>query len=307
VTASAEAAPAPSTSVRGVDLFALVVCSLIWSTTWYAIKHQLGVVPPIVSVVYRFSLAAAVLFAWCWITRQPLRLTRAQHLVVAGQGMFVFALDYAFVYLAETQVVSAVVAVIFASLSFVNLILFRAAMGVRAAPMAWLGSALGLAGVAVLSWGEVWQGALKTEALVGIGFALAGVLTAAIGNMFASKGQAQGVSVAASTAWSMAYGAGGLALYALVSGTPFLFEPTVGYVVSLLYLAVFGSVAAFLLYYALARRTGYSFASYISALTPPIAMGISAVFEGARWGWEALAGLVLVLIGQVLLIRAPKA
>lgn len=303
----AAAGAPPSKGIGGADLFALLVCSLIWSTTWYAIKHQLGVVPPVVSVVYRFGLAAAVLFAWCLISKQSLKLTRQQHLMVAAQGVFVFSLDYAFVYLAESHVVSAVVAVIFASLSFVNLILFRVALGLKAARLAWAGSAVGLLGVAVLSWGEAARANMSPETLLGIGLALAGVLTAAIGNLFAAKGQALEVPIAPSTAWAMAYGAGGLGLYALVTGQSFTFEPTVEYIGSLIYLAVFGSVAAFLLYYALARRTGYSFASYISALTPPIAMGISAAFEGARWGWEALVGLVLVVIGQYLLIRAPKA
>ncbi len=300
------AAPAASPSIRSADLIALVVCSVIWSTTWYAIKHQLGVVDPVVSVAYRFALAAGLLFIWCALTRQSLKLSPAQHLMVAGQGLFVFSLDYAFVYLAETHVVSAVVAVIFASLSFVNTIVFRVALGVRTAPLAWAGSAVGLVGVAALSWGEAVRTEMDSETLLGIGFGLAGVLTAAIGNLFAARAQALEVRVAPATGWAMAYGTVGLVAYALLTGTPFLFEATAGYVISLIYLAVFGSVAAFLLYYALARRTGYSFASYISALTPPIAMGISAVFEGARWGWEALAGLLLVMLGQYLLIRAPK-
>ena len=303
----AAAGAPPSKGIGGADLFALVVCSLIWSTTWFAIKFQLGIVPPVVSVVYRFGLATIVLVAWCLFTKQSLKLTRQQHLMVAAQGLFVFSLDYTFVYLAESHVVSAVVAVIFASLSFVNLILFRVALGLKAARLAWAGSAVGLLGVAVLSWGEAARANMSPETLLGIGLALAGVLTAAIGNLFAAKGQALEVPIAPSTAWAMGYGTVGLLVYVLVTGQPFLFEYTSAYIGSLAYLAIFGSVAAFLLYYALARRTGYSFASYISALTPPIAMGISAAFEGARWGWEALVGLVLVVVGQYLLIRAPKA
>ena len=293
--------------IGGADLFALFACSLIWSTTWFAIKFQLGVVPPVVSVAYRFGLATLLLFAWCLFTRQSLKLTRAQHLMVAGQGLFVFALQYPLVYIAEGYVVSAVVAVIFASLSFVNLILFRITLGLKAARLAWAGSAAGLLGVAALSWGEAVRLDMSPAALLGIGLSMAAVVISAFGNLFAAKAQALEVPVTSSTAWAMGYGTLGLMLYALVSGQPFAFEFTAAYIGSLVYLAVFGSVAAFLMYYALARRTGYSFASYISALTPPIAMGISAAFEGAQWGWEALAGLVLVVTGQYLLIRAPKA
>jgi len=75
---------------------------------------------------------------------------------------------------------------------------------------------------------------------------------------------------------------------------------------SLLYLAFFGSVIAFGLYFTIARVIGYAMASYVSALTPPVAMLVSVLFEGAHFGWSALLGLLLVLSGQVLMIRAPR-
>jgi drug/metabolite transporter (DMT)-like permease len=105
----------------------------------------------------------------------------------------------------------------------------------------------------------------------------------------------------------MAYGTGLLAIYGLATGVEFSIAPTPAYIGSLLYLSLFGSVIAFGLYFTIARTIGYAMASYISALTPPIAMLVSVLFEGARFGWPALVGLLLVLSGQGLLIRAPKA
>ena len=104
----------------------------------------------------------------------------------------------------------------------------------------------------------------------------------------------------------MAYGTGLLAIFGLATGVEFRIDPTFTYVGSLLYLSLFGSVIAFGLYFTIARTIGYAMASYISALTPPIAMLVSVLFEGARFGWPALAGLLLVLSGEALLIRAPK-
>ena len=75
----------------------------------------------------------------------------------------------------------------------------------------------------------------------------------------------------------------------------------------MLYLAAIGSVIAFLLYYGLARRRGYSTASYISAMAPPVAMLVSAVFENKVWGALALGGIALVVAGQVLLLRVKRA
>jgi drug/metabolite transporter (DMT)-like permease len=104
----------------------------------------------------------------------------------------------------------------------------------------------------------------------------------------------------------MAYGTGMLALYGFATGVEWRIEPTTAYVLSLLYLSILGSVVAFALYFTIARHRGYAVASYISALTPPIAMVVSVLFEDARFGWSAFAGLALVLAGQVLLIRAPR-
>lgn len=294
----------PSAGVLAI--LGVAVCAMIWGTTWYAITLQLGTVDPVASIVWRFGLAAAVLFAGCVLTGRSLRLNRAQHLAAAGQGAFVFAVSYAFVYAAEERVASAIVAVIFASLAFLNLILFRVAARQKAAPASWMGAGLGVVGVAVLSGSEVVRANLSPEALLGVVFALTAVCASAVGNYFAWRGQKAGTEVIPATAWAMAYGTGMLALFGLATGVHWSIATTPGYVGSLLYLSVFGSVIAFVIYFSIARARGYALASYISALTPPIAMGVSVLFEGATFGWPALAGLILVLAGQALLIRAPR-
>lgn len=285
----------------------VIVCAVIWGTTWYAITLQLGSVPPLASIVWRFGLAAVVLFVGCLIAHQNLKLTRGQHLAALGQGVFAFSISYSFTYAAEAHVASAIVAVTFASLTFINLVLFRLLARQKAAAASWGGAILGLIGVAVLSGGEVLGAGFDQRAAIGVGLALIATTASAFGNVFAWRGQQQGSSAIPSTAWAMAYGTGLLVIYGLVTGVEFTIDPSPSYVGSLLYLAVFGSVIAFGLYFTIARTIGYAMASYISALTPPIAMLVSVLFEGAQFGWSALAGLLLVLSGQALLIRAPKA
>lgn len=306
MTAEQSAPAAEADSAQWRDLVAIVVCTAAWGTTWFAITLQLGVVDPIVSIVYRFSLAAALLFAWCRLRGERVGLTRAQHLAAFGVGMFTFAIDYAFVYWAEERVTSAVVAVVFAALAFVNLISFRIAFGQRAPLLAWAAAGLGIAGVALLSWEEITTSHMSERALAGVAITFAGVLSAAIGNVYARRGELAGAGVAASTGWAMAYGAAALAAFALITGKTWAFEFTWSYALSLLHLSVVGSVIAFLLYYGLARRRGYATASYISALTPPLAMTVSALFEAKTWGALALGGVALVLAGQVLLLRSRR-
>ncbi|MBY0563034.1 MAG: EamA family transporter [Hyphomonadaceae bacterium] len=300
----AEPHDAPAWSWR--DIAALVICTLAWGTTWYAITLQLGVVDPVVSVVYRFAIAAAILFLWCLVRGEPIALRLDQHRFVFFNGFFTFALNYPLVYWAEERVASAVVAVLFAALAFGNLIGFRIAFGQRANMLAWIAAALGIAGVALLSWEEVVGAGMGQQAMFGVGLTLLAVGLAVFGNIYARRAELAGIGVASATAWSMAYGTAILAVFAVATGRAWTYEPTWAYTLSLLHLAIVGSVIAFLLYYALARSRGYIAASYISALTPPLAMLISTLLEGKSWGVLAIGGVAMVLSGQVLLMRARR-
>lgn len=284
----------------------VAVCALIWGTTWYAITLQFGTVDPLASIVWRFGIAAIVLFIACAVMRWPLALTRTQHLAALFQGLFAFSISYSFTYAAEHHVASAIVAVTFATLTFLNLVLFRLIARQKAAAASWAGAALGVVGVTVLSGGEILRAGFGSGAALGVALALIATTASAFGNYFAWKGQNAGSAVIPCTAWAMAYGTIMLAVWGVITGVEWSIEPTARYLGSLLYLAVFGSVIAFGLYFTIARVIGYTMASYISALTPPIAVLVSVGFEGARFGWTALVGLAIVLAGQALLIRAPK-
>ena len=58
------------------DLSLYLATVLIWGSTWFAIKLQLGVVPPAVSVTWRFLAAAAMLFGYAVVRRLPLRFSQ---------------------------------------------------------------------------------------------------------------------------------------------------------------------------------------------------------------------------------------
>lgn len=289
-----------------VDLTAIAIVTFAWGTNWYAITWQLGHVDPIVSVAYRFALAAALLFAWCTMRGETVRLSLAQHAAAAGIGLCTFAVKFPFIYWAEERVTSAVVAVVFAALAFVNLIVFRIVFKQRSARAAWIATGLGAAGVALLSWGEFAHAQTGTRTLIGVLMVLAAVVAASFGNAFARHAEEKDAPIAASTAWAMGYGSAILAAYATFTNREWAFDTRLPYLLSLLYLALIGSVAGFVLYYSLARRRGYVTASYISALTPPLAMTISTLFEGKRWSGTSLAGVTLVVLGQWLLLRTRK-
>jgi drug/metabolite transporter (DMT)-like permease len=94
--------------------------------------------------------------------------------------------------------------------------------------------------------------------------------------------------------------------WCVARGLPLAFDARPPYVLSLLYLALFGSVVAFVSYLTLIKRIGAGRSGYSAAVIPVVAMLASTLFEGYRWTAEAVAGLVLVSLGTVLTLRARE-
>lgn len=283
-----------------------LVPSFIWGTTWLAIKFQLGTVAPEVSVAYRFGLASLVLFAWCALRGVPLRFDARTHAAVATLGALQFGLNYVAVYLSERHLTSGLVAVVFVLMVAWNIAGARLFFGTRAGPLVVAGGALGMLGVALVFWPEVARFRGVREQGVGVLTALAGTLFASAGNLWAQRLYARGVQVVPSTAWAMGWASAAVALWCAASGIPFAFDPSPSYVASLAYLAVFGSVFAFIAYLTLLRRVGSGPAGYVAAVIPVLAMVTSTVFEGYRWTPLALAGMALVLAGNVMVLRGRR-
>lgn len=279
----------------------------IWGSTWFAITYQLGVVAPEVSVAYRFALASVCLALWSAITGASLRFSRRNHAFLAAFGATLFGLNYVAVYWAEWYVPSGLVAVVFSTIVFMNPIGARFAFGTPVTARTLAAAALGVAGVALLFVPELDAARHGGSAALGIAFAFGGTVIATVGNLIAVRNHNVGLPTFPTTAWGMAYGALTAALAATVTGVPWTFDARVGYIASLFYLAVFGSVAAFGAYLTLLKRIGAGPASFVGVATPVIALILSTLLEGYRWTWVAVLGVVLAVVGNWLaLIPARK-
>jgi drug/metabolite transporter (DMT)-like permease len=141
----------------------------------------------------------------------------------------------------------------------------------------------------------------------GIALAVVSTLLASGGNLYSQRLFARGVAVLPATALGMGWSAAVVAAWCAATGVPFTFDARPPYLLSLGYLAVFGSVVAFGSYLTLVRRIGSGRSGYTAAVIPAIAMAVSTLFEGYRWTAGALAGMALVLAGTVLVLRARAA
>ena len=126
------------------------VTVLIWGSTWFAIEFQLGVVEPEVSIVYRYAAAALILFGWARARGLRLRYGLAEHGWFMLLGLLLFGLNYVLAYRAQIYITSALTAIAFSSIVWMNIINARLLFGVRAGPRVLLGAAAGIASVTVI-------------------------------------------------------------------------------------------------------------------------------------------------------------
>jgi drug/metabolite transporter (DMT)-like permease len=274
----------------------------IWGSTWLAIKFQLGVVAPDVSVAWRFGLASLILMVWSRIKRLPLRYDARTHAWLALQGLLLFGSNYVMTYMAEETLSSGLVAVIFSLMMFFNIANTRVFFGGLPNRRSALGAALGFAGITLLFWPELSQFSAAGAALQGLLLALIATYLASLGNMTAARNQRAGLPVIAQNAWAMLYGALMVLAYALLMGHRLAFEPSFAYAASLVYLALFGSVLAFGAYLTLLGRIGAARAGYTAVAIPVVALAMSTVFEHLVWQPVMVVGVALCLAGNLLVL-----
>jgi drug/metabolite transporter (DMT)-like permease len=283
-------------TARVLVLYASVV--LIWGSTWAAIPFQLGVIAEEVSVAWRFALGSVSLFVYAATTGRQIRIPLRQYGMVIVMGSLMFSANYLFTYYSINYVTSGLVAVMFSLIVVANAFFERVFFGRPVERRLIFASLLGVTGVAFTFWPEVRSFDLQDASLYGVMLALIAVVLASIGNMAAIVNTNRHLPVVAVNAHGMAWGAAASLLVSVFAGREISFLATPGYVLSLLYLSVFGSAVAFGCYLALLRQIGSARAAYTAVLFPIVALGLSTLVEDYVWSPQAFLGVLFILAGN---------
>ncbi|EML7263299.1 DMT family transporter [Raoultella ornithinolytica] len=285
-------------------LYGLVV--VIWGTTWIAIFLQQGPVSAPVSIFWRFAVASVTMLAILLATRRLRPLALRDHLFCVLQGCCVFCFNFWCFYTAAVHINTGLESVIFSMA-----VLFNAINGFiffRQQPPArfWLAAALGLVGIITLFWEDLLSNGLNASLLWGIGLSALGTYGFSLGNMLSMRHQRRGLETLTTNSWAMLYGTLVMGAIALVRGDDFTPQWTLSYMGALLYLALFGSVIAFGAYFTLVGRIGAGKAAYSTLLFPLVALTISTFYEGYVWHSNAVIGLALILVGNLVMFARPE-
>ncbi|MEM1286945.1 MAG: DMT family transporter [Pseudomonadota bacterium] len=304
--AASKAAETGDEALGSYDYTLFGVSCFVWGTSWLALRMQLGVIAPEVSLVWRFALAGAIVFAWALAKRERLRFSASDHMIFFGMGVFIFSTNFVFFYYGGLTITAGLLAVIFSLASIINFLIGIIFFGQKPNPRRLGGAVLGAFGIGFLFWPEIAGTTFDRGALAALGLCVCGTVFFCVGNILSAKAQRRGLPILSTNAWGMAYGTLWIALLALIQGHEFTVEPNARYLGSLLWLAVFSSVIAFWSYLTLLGRIGGARAAYATVIFPLVALASSTLFEGYQWTIFAVIGVVLALTGNWLVLGGGK-
>jgi drug/metabolite transporter (DMT)-like permease len=274
-----------------------------WSPTWYVIKFQLGYVDPLVSVFYRFLIAAIIIFVYLIYKNKNLKFSLNQHLWFLFFGICLYSLNYVFFYLSNTYLISAFPAIVFSTVVIMNILGEGFYFKKKPSLKTLLGATIGMIGIIIIFNDEIFNFSLANGTHVGLFLALLGTFCASTGNMVHQRNLNNNFPLIPTIAYAMLYGSLVTLLITQIKGTELLFEYSFSYIASLAYLSIVGSIFAFIFYLRLLEKVGAGRAGYVGVVMPVLALLISTVFENLEWQQDLIIGLPILIIGAVLVIN----
>ena len=244
-----------------------------------------------------------MLAAWCKLRGLSLHFSAREHAGLALFGAIMYCVAYIFVYHAEEHLASGLVAVGYSAGPLLAMFGLRIAFGQPMTARMALGSAFGMLGIVFVFWPEFDRLSESRDVGRGALFTILAVVATTLGGLLAHRNHERKLHGLPTMAWSMGYGGVAALALALAMGRTLNFEWTPGYVFSMLYLVVLGSIAAFAGWLTLLGRIGAARASYVGVMVPVVALILSTFFEGLPWHPLMIIGIAISVAGNVLMLR----
>jgi drug/metabolite transporter (DMT)-like permease len=221
-------------------------------------------------------------------------------------GSLLFGMNYWLVYVAELTLPSGLVAVVFTSIIFLNIINGAIFLKAKIRLYVLVGALFGMMGIILVFNQEIIHFDISSDNSLAFLLAIMAAVLASFGNITSAFIQKMKIPVIETNAFGMLYGAIIMLLISLIAGKSFNFEVSIPYITSLLYLAIFGSIIAFSCYLTLLGNIGPDKSAYVTLVIPVIALIISTLFEGYSWTMISLTGVFFILAGNIIILRKRR-
>ncbi len=278
----------------------LLLCC-IWGSTWLFIKLGLEDLPPFTFAGIRFVIAVAILSTIVTLRRLSLPKTSRDWLLLLVTGILAFCVNYGLLFWGEQYISSGLAAVLQSTIPAFGLVIAHFYLpGEQMTPAKIIGIVLGVVGVAVIFSNQL--DVAGTKAVAGCAALIVSSMSAAYSNVLV-KAYGKHLDPAILAGGQMFFGLIPLLLIGIPwEGSPFAFNWTPMAVVSLIYLAVVGSVVAFLLYYWLVQNMDVTKTMLIALVTPVVAVTLGMLVLDEELHGRTLLGGLMIISGIALIV-----
>ncbi|MFN4174686.1 MAG: DMT family transporter, partial [Parachlamydiaceae bacterium] len=250
-------------------------------------------------------IASSLIFLYCFTIKESLKFKLKDHFFLFLLGAGMFSIHCLLIYEAAFYLVSAIVCLLFSCVSLFNILNSYLFFRSKPEKQVLIGAGLGVIGIALFFWEEAAQFKFSEKTIYGASLALSGSYVFSLGNLLGKRNQTAGFKLVPSVAWGMLYGSLIMFFYSFFKHVPFDISYKASYWISLMYLAIPGSIVAFLSYLKLIERIGPEKTGYATVLFPVIALLISIAVEGYTPSYYDLIGMCLIFLGNILVMAKP--
>ncbi len=282
-------------------ILALVALSVIWGSTWMAIRVLVTAVPPMQSASLRFLLASAILLPIIQWKRLPWPTGRGLHATLL-LSLSMIAVPSALTFWSEQRLSSGLTALIFGAMPLMTACLTPWMAGRSVPRRAWEAMIVGLGGL-----GLVMSGAILTSRWQAVGAVavLLAVSMYAASSVYAKEALA-GVHPFVGAAIQFFLGGIWLALASMMFERGRTSTWNTSAIVALVFLSVFASALSFTLYYWLLQRIEAYQLTSLQLIVPVLAVAEGALLLMEPVPWTTIAGAAVVLGSIVFVMRARR-
>lgn len=281
-----------------MNTFLFVLLGAFWGGSFVAIRYVLDGVTPLMGVSLRLGIAYLVLVAFFYLRRQPLFVSKHERAQVWGAAFFAQALPFAALFWGETKISPGLAGIINGTTpiwSFALSALFNRGVEKVSVKKA-MGILLGLLGTLVIFLPKMEIHGSYDE-ILGCLAVLVMAISYGMGTVLNRRVLSGKVNRNANTCEQLLFSSLLLLLITVISGSAGPVPLTLSFLTAIIYLGLFSTAIAFLIFYHLIGEWGAIRASTVTYLIPVMAILFDFLFFHHLPQSTELIGAAFILLG----------
>jgi drug/metabolite transporter (DMT)-like permease len=288
-----------------VDWLLFAALGFFWGSSYLFIKIGIGSLPPFTLIAGRLAIGALLLGIVLRVAGEPIPRDLATYRKLLVLSVISIAVPFFLITWGEQSIDSALAAILNATVPLFTIVFAAAAFTDEAITLnRLLGLVVGFVGVVLIVSRGLGAAGLGESSIAGELAMIGSSISYAVGNVYARR-SVRGLRPMVPAFFQVFFAFLITGSLAVALERPWTVAPTREALVAVLWLGVFGSSLAYLVYFRLIRRWGATRTSMVAYLLPVVGITLGAIVLQETVDARILVGTTLV-IGGVALVNSRR-